>query len=392
MTRRVMLMASSLRGGGSERQTALLLGKLDRSKLTPHLYLIERAGDLLDEIPEDVIVHSFDEASVEGGFYFPGRRLHQQSKHVLNIIREHRIDMIYDRTFHMTMIAGPACRQSQTPRVSTIVSPPEFALPLVESRFINLKRRRLSRAYRQSHSVVAVSRTAAESAEKYYGLQRDSVHVSHNPVDVEATQQRATTMQLARDATCLNFVCVGRMTAEKGHLDLLDAISTLEENWSDSIPKIRLKLVGDGPLKESLQSHWHAISTGVHCVDFLGSQPNAAPYIQNADALILPSHFEGMPNVVLEAMALRIPVIATRSGGTVELEREQPTIAWAEPENSASLATAIQQFALEPESAAERVESAWQMIRQYHDVDIQTRRIEELLLSSVALDDAKTVR
>ncbi len=69
-------------------------------------------------------------------------------------------------------------------------------------------------------------------------------------------------------------------------------------------------------------------------LEFLGTQHNPLPYVAAADALVLPSHFEGMPNVVLEAMALGTPVIATRAGGTVELEREKPTILWAQPRRS----------------------------------------------------------
>ena len=73
----------------------------------------------------------------------------------------------------MTMIAGPACKTAGVPRVSTIVSPPSHAVPLVESRFVWLKQRRLARAYRNAYAVVAVSRQAARSAESYYALPSD---------------------------------------------------------------------------------------------------------------------------------------------------------------------------------------------------------------------------
>jgi len=140
MTRRVLLMISSMRGGGSERQTLLLLKKLNRSRVTPSLYLIDRDGDLLSQIPDDVEVHSFHDTPRDSGFYFPGRALRQQAGHVAEIIQSNQIDVVYDRTFHMTLIADPACRSTRTPRVSTIVSPPHHALPMVESRTRTPKR------------------------------------------------------------------------------------------------------------------------------------------------------------------------------------------------------------------------------------------------------------
>ncbi|MGB0595999.1 MAG: glycosyltransferase [Rubripirellula sp.] len=380
MTCRVMLMVSSMRGGGSERQTLLLLQKIDRHKLTPHLYLLERDGDLLDQVPKDVPIHSFDEVSRGSELYFPGRKLRQQTNHVGKVIDQQAIDVVYDRTFHMTMLAGSACKGRGIPRVSTIVSPPDHALPLVESRFVGLKRRRLATAYHQSRSVVAVSQQAADSAEHYYGLPKGRVQVIPNPIDIEATREQATLSQVSRDQR-LTIVCVGRMTIEKGHNDLIRGLHLCEQNWPEHLPAIRIWLVGDGPLRDDLQALWQQHSRGIHTIDFLGAQ-NAASYIDSADALLLPSLFEGMPNVVLEAMALETPVIATRAGGTIELERDEPTIQWIDPGNPNSIATSIREFALDRHSANQRVNAASRLVQQAHDAGNITHEIEALLLQA----------
>ena len=98
-----------------------------------------------------------------------------------------------------------------------------------------------------------------------------------------------------------------------------------------------------------------------------------------ADALILPSLFEGMPNVVLEAMALGTPVIATRAGGTIELERKEPTILWAEPQNPNSLAEAIISFASDPQSSASRTQAATRLISEHHNIKATCHRLEQYL-------------
>jgi glycosyltransferase involved in cell wall biosynthesis len=377
MPDRVLTMISSMRGGGSEQQTLLLLRHLDRSKFTPHLYLLERTGELMSRVPEDVVVHSFEDAASSGGFYFPGRVLRQQVRHLQGLLQRESIDVIYDRTFHMSMIAGPAGKACGVPRVSTIVSPPEHALPLVESRFVGLKRRRLADAYQQSRSVIAVSQQAATSAKEYYDLPSDRIHVIHNPVDIAAVQKAASEQAYPRDDR-LTLVCVGRMTEEKGHRDLISAVISTQSRWPDGLSPLKLSMIGDGPLRKELELQWldHA---GPHKLEFLGTQQNPLPYVAAADALVLPSHFEGMPNVVLEAMALGTPVIATRAGGTVELEREKPTVLWAQPGDPGSLADAILQFATDRESAKQRALMATELIHEHHDVRRTTRLIEELL-------------
>lgn len=378
MSRRVLFMISSMRGGGSEQQTLLLLQHLDRSQFVPHLYLTERAGDLLPRIPADVTIHAYGDQTHDPMVYVPGRMLHRQTQHLTELLKRHSIDVIYDRTFHMTLVAGPAARRCRVPRVSTIVSPPELALPMVESRFLWLKRRRLARAYRQSYRVVAVSRQAADSAERYYRLPSGSTDVIRNPVDRQRIAEESTKSPPQRDDR-LTLVCVARMTEEKGHRDLLQALRITQAKWPDGLPAIRLWMVGDGPLRSQLESEWSRQHSPFQ-VDFVGKQENPARFIKASDALVLPSHFEGMPNVVLEAMSLHTPVIATSIGGTLELERDQPTILWASPRHPESLADAIMEFATHRAAAVKRADAAESMIQSHHDVQKCVGRIEAHLL------------
>jgi glycosyltransferase involved in cell wall biosynthesis len=385
MPRRVLLMISSLRGGGSERQTLLLLRHLDRSLFTPQLFLTDRSGELLSEVPQDVAIHAFSDRAETSGVYYPGRVLHQQVQFLSELLRRESIDVIYDRTFHMTMLAGPAARRCRIPRVSTIVSPPELAVPMVENRFVWLKRKRLARAYRQAFRVLAVSRQAADSAERFYRLPSGSTEVVRNPVDVRWVSQLAEQDPPQRDDR-LTLVCVGRMTHEKGHFDLIKAMEICQSTWPDDLPKIRLRLIGDGPLRSELESRWANPPTGPHVVEFLGKQENPQRFMKSSDALILPSLFEGMPNVVLEAMALGTPVIATRAGGTIELQRNEPTILWARPGEPDSLAQAIRQFASDRPAAEQRAAHAMKMILQHHDVQRCVDRIQKRLLQACEMN------
>ena len=106
------------------------------------------------------------------------------------------------------------------------------------------------------------------------------------------------------------------MTEEKGHHDLIKAMILAQAKWPDGMGGIHLRLVGDGPLRTDLELAAKEIQSP-HAVDCSGALSDVGSGIAGADALVLPSLFEGMPNVVLEAMALQTPVIATRAGGAV---------------------------------------------------------------------------
>lgn len=110
------------------------------------------------------------------------------------------------------------------------------------------------------------------------------------------------------------LVCVGRLSAEKGHFGLFEAI----EGLRDLAPE--LLLVGDGPLRETLEADVTRRSL-TDRVKFLGALPEDATrsVIASGDLLILPSFMEGLPVVLMEAMALGVPVVAARVAGIPEL-------------------------------------------------------------------------
>jgi glycosyltransferase involved in cell wall biosynthesis len=402
-------MASSMRGGGSELQTAMLARHLDRERFEVHLYLTEAVGDLLSTIPDDVTIHhppeSFPPRMLDR---IPGGMLKRQAQWFRELVERAEVDVIYDRTFHMTLIAGhPLVQRGSSvdrPRVSTIVSPPEVALPLVENRFVWLKRRRLAQAYRRSAAVIAVSEVARQSAIRYYGLPETQVQTIRNPVDADAIRRAgegepkegATIGSLVNPSSSdspirpkagLRLVVVGRMTEEKGHATLLDAIGRLMKEWTPQLPALHFRLIGDGPLRAGLESRWKdmVLAAGpkdtVHRVEFAGAIQPASAEIASADGLVLPSHFEGLPNVVLEAFVLKTPVVATRSGGTVELQGSAgvPTCHWAEPKDPASLAKAIREFAGQAEQRRQQADNANRFVLENHDLQATMDRISDLL-------------
>ncbi|WP_394648370.1 glycosyltransferase family 4 protein [uncultured Sphingomonas sp.] len=115
----------------------------------------------------------------------------------------------------------------------------------------------------------------------------------------------------ARDGPRRAIVCVARLSSEKGHLGLLEAIAPLDAT---------LTLVGDGPMLAEIEAAVARLGLAER-VRFVGRLDEAATLatIANADLLVLPSFMEGLPIVLMEAMAIGVPVVGSRVAGVPEL-------------------------------------------------------------------------
>ena len=110
---------------------------------------------------------------------------------------------------------------------------------------------------------------------------------------------------------------VGSLTTEKGLDVLLCAMSQLANRF----PEAHLYLVGDGPLRRTLRMQAESLNIGGR-VCFVGTVSDVRPWLAAFDVLVLPSRSEGMGRVLLEAMAMEVPVLATRVGGIVEIIKD----------------------------------------------------------------------
>jgi glycosyltransferase involved in cell wall biosynthesis len=143
----------------------------------------------------------------------------------------------------------------------------------------------------------------------------------------------------------LQVIAVGRLSPEKGQAGLLDAIAMLRDRSID----VALTMVGDGPEEASLHAQVDRLRIGA-LVRFVGRQDERTTLrsIAAADVLVLSSFMEGLPVVLMEAMALGIPVIATRVAGIPELVRDEVSGLLFDPADWGALADAIARLAADP--------------------------------------------
>jgi glycosyltransferase involved in cell wall biosynthesis len=171
-------------------------------------------------------------------------------------------------------------------------------------------------AYPRCDLVVASSERMAAELRRDYGVRSGRLSIVHNPIDETMIRARAGAAVSTPPCRRL-FVASGRMVEQKG-FDRLIAI------WTRTRPDDMLVLLGDGP--DRLQLEHQAAHAGLgQRVLFRGWEDNPWAWYARADAMLVPSRFEGMPNAALEALACGTPVIATpEAGGLVELTRDVP--------------------------------------------------------------------
>jgi glycosyltransferase involved in cell wall biosynthesis len=147
------------------------------------------------------------------------------------------------------------------------------------------------------------------------GVDPVSVTVIPNGVDHEFFKPPA----VRHADSHFEFLFVGRLNEQKNVSSLLDAFASLR--GATSLP-VRLRIVGDGPLKAGLVAQADRLALAGHVVwETWRSRPEMPMVYANADCLVNPSLYEGMPNVLLEAMSCGLAVIASRVAGNVDVVR-----------------------------------------------------------------------
>lgn len=177
-------------------------------------------------------------------------------------------------------------------------------------------RLRLERhALRRAAKIVCVSSAVQSFAHRHLGVASNRTTVIPNSVNVDrfvsAKPIDWTSIGWPADAKVVLFV--GRFHEQKN----LGLLKQALDSFAPEGKHVRLLLIGDGPQRENLQC-WADQVSGDR-VRILPWQPDVAPFMAACEVLVLPSLYEGMPNVVMEAMASGKPVVCSRVEGSAEL-------------------------------------------------------------------------
>ena len=209
----------------------------------------------------------------------------------------------------------------------------------------SLPRGLLEAASRRVAGVVAISSRIARAAEE--GGWREVARVP-NGIDPVAASRALPARALARRALGVGgeplVLFVGRLTYQKG----LDVLLKAWPRFRDRRPGATLLVLGQGPDRNTLRQSAEALGIAAS-VDFRGIREDVGHHYAAADIFVLPSRYEGFPNVMLEAMAAGLPVIASQVSGTedaIEDGRNGLLVPPGEPE---ALSEALRRLSEDPD-------------------------------------------
>jgi colanic acid/amylovoran biosynthesis glycosyltransferase len=177
------------------------------------------------------------------------------------------------------------------------------------------------------------------------------------------------------------LVCIGRLSEQKGHLLLLEAANLLAVEGLD----FKLVFVGDGPLRSDIEKQIAQFNLQKH-IEITGwaSSDQVREQLLASRAMVLPSFAEGLPVVIMEALALNRPVISTYVAGIPELV-EPGVCGWLVPPGSAETLAIAMRAALEAplEQLEEMGKAGAERVAQQHNVDLEAKKLVALFESSI---------
>jgi glycosyltransferase involved in cell wall biosynthesis len=194
---------------------------------------------------------------------------------------------------------------------------------------------------RRIDGLIAVSSDVGEAVRRAYRPPADRLAVIPNGVDTDRygrhADRGAIRQRIGVDGSAPLAIVVAKLMPQKGHAVLVEALPPVLARH----PDLQVLLVGEGELRDSIAARVRAagIETRVH---FLGNRPDVPELLASSDLFVLPSLWEGLPMALLEAMASRIPVVATSVAGTREVVEDGVSGVLVPPGDARSLALAME--------------------------------------------------
>jgi glycosyltransferase involved in cell wall biosynthesis len=290
------LVLPSFGSGGAERVMVNLAVALHARGHLIRVVVIDGRGPLRDELPSVVEIVDLQRS-----------RARLAAPALMRVIRQAQPDAVFSSHTHVNILLGlirPLLPRGTRLIVREPLLPRTGAVPRLEALL-------LGQGIRRADSVIASSERMRAQLADLTG-DRCNIHLVPNPVDVDGLRSAVDPAEAlpASDPPSsrpIQLVAVGRLVSQKGHADLLDALA--RPVTGDAT----LEVIGDGPLRGELETtvRRHGLERRVRFHGRIDDRRRLATLVAGADALVQAAHFEGMPNAVLEALALGTPVLAT---------------------------------------------------------------------------------
>lgn len=356
---RLTFCVTDLDPGGAERILVELVSRLNRDRWDPEVICLGPPGELNSRLKQaDVRVHCLK-----------GRRWSAAGTifRLREALKRSDPSLLQTWLYHANVAGVLAGRWAGVPAILTGVR-------VAEQR--NGCRHALERfCGRWAVKHVCVSQDVAEHARSRTRLDGGKVQVIPNGVEISRFD-RATPLDLSahgirEDARVV--LCLGRLDPQKDPLAAVEAF----EQVAHECPDVELVFAGDGPLRRRLEerSSWSEHASRIHVLGWLADVPSL---LSRAEVLLLASRWEGMPNVVLEALAAARPCVTRPVHGISELILPGQTGIVAGGELVSDLADGLAEALKDPETASRLGAAGREHVREHFTLESMVRAYESL--------------
>ncbi len=318
---RIVHLESGLRFYGGARQVAYLIEGLEALGIDNVLLCARGSAIAQFPLPAEIIEMPL------GGDLDVGQCLR-----LTRLLRGLRADLLHVHSRRgADLYGGLAARRARVPAVLTRrVASKE---PVLWSRL----------KFRSYARVIAISSAIRSELTEHFGLAASKLALVPSAVDAEAYRDGDSRARLeqAFGLTPDTFVigCVAQLIPRKGHATLLQSIAHLAATY----PQLRVICFGTGPLETELTQRIAALALKER-VTLAGFREDLAALLPGLDLLVHPANREGLGVAVLEALAARVPVVATAAGGIPDIIEDGVTGLLVPPDDEATLAAAIERM------------------------------------------------
>ena len=287
---------------------------------------------------------------------------------VVDLVKQEKIDIISAHEVKSDVIAWLASRLHRVPIVTTlhgwIGNRPRQRMFIALDKWVARKFDRV---------IVVSAKIQQELIAR--GVPPGIIRLVHNGIVLEryrrTGQRGALAGLLGRELPGPVVVTIGRISPEKGHLDFVEALGIVARRGRP----LSAVLIGDGPAREQVAERVRALGLEAS-VHMPGYQSQPERFLEDVDLMALPSHTEGLPNVVLEALAMDVPVVATAVGGTPEIITDGDTGRLVPPHAPEAMAEALLAFQQDPAPWRAMAHRGHQVVEDRFSFAQRTRTME----------------
>jgi glycosyltransferase involved in cell wall biosynthesis len=296
------LIITELDMGGAERCfTNLALYLCDRGHRVRVISIGPPASG-----PRGVLVDQLRSADLELNF-LGGTKLSKLPfvySRLKQFVKSQKPDLAQSFLFHANVVCAAIYPKAGVPLVggARVAEPRKW-----RHRWSRWAAARMEKVVCASNSVAEWSATVEKIPQSKLVAIPNGVTLRHHPIAINRNDHN-----IPNDARLLTFV--GRLEDQKGVDRLVEAAPFILEQ----LPQHHIVLVGDGPLREKLHAQVAALGIGPR-IHFVGWQLNPRDWLHSSDLVLLPARYEGMPNVLLEAMAESVAIASTLAEGVAEV-------------------------------------------------------------------------